>query len=370
MVTGTGKNQHKQENMHTQTLCEALQITYPVIQAPMLGVSTPEMTAAASNAGGLGSLPVGGLSPDAIATLLHNTRALTARPFGVNLFVHNIPEVDMASLEPMRQLIHRLAAERGYELTEADLQIPRLYTYKDQLEVLIREGVRLVSFTFGCPDDESIRLLKNHKVLLIGTATSLEEAVYLQEKGIDMVVAQGIEAGGHRGHFLHENVAGQSSLQALLEALRTAIHIPVIAAGGIRDTADAKQMVALGAAAVQLGTLFIPSVESQAIPAYKQLLSREQEKHSVLTTAFSGRWARGLSNAFITAIETSGIPVPPYPYQNALTAVLRKRAQAQNDAEFTSLWSGTEMPLAAATVTSAAIVERFGRALLASAIGN
>lgn len=201
MVTGTGKNQHKQENMYTQTLCEALQITYPVIQAPMLGVSTPEMTAAASNAGGLGSLPVGGLSPDAIATLLHNTRALTARPFGVNLFVHNIPEVDMASLEPMQQLILRLAAERGYELTEADLQIPRLYTYKDQLEVLIREGVRLVSFTFGCPDDESIRLLKNHKVLLIGTATSLEEAVYLQEKGIDMVVAQGIEAGGHRGHF-------------------------------------------------------------------------------------------------------------------------------------------------------------------------
>ncbi|MBO9593094.1 MAG: nitronate monooxygenase [Niabella sp.] len=356
--------------MHTHTFSDRLQITYPVVQAPMLGVSTPEMTAAASNAGGLGSLPVGGLSPEAVATLLRKTRVLTYRPFAVNLFVHQIPEVDIVSLEPMRQLIHRLATERGYELTEADLQIPRLYSYKDQLDVLLQEGVRVVSFTFGCPDDESIRLLKNNKVLLIGTATSLEEAVYLQEKGIDMVVAQGIEAGGHRGSFLQEDVAGQPALEVLLAALKTAIHIPVIAAGGIRDTAGAKRMIALGAAAVQLGTLFIPTAESEAIPAYKQLLTREPETHSVLTTAFSGRWARGLCNAFITAVETSGIPVPPYPYQNALTAVLRKKAQAQNDAAFTSLWSGTEMPLTAATGTSAAIVEQFGKALLANAIGK
>lgn len=347
--------------MHT--LLQELQISYPVIQAPMLGVSTPEMAAAATNAGGLGSLPVGGLSPDAIADLLHKTKALTARLFAVNLFVHTIPEVDVAILEPMQALIGRLANERGYRLTSADLQIPRLYSYKDQQEVLLQEGVRLVSFTFGCPDDGSIRLLKDHKVWLMGTATSLEEAVYLQAKGVDMVVAQGIEAGGHRGSFLQENVQQQSSLEALLEMIRTEVHIPVIAAGGIRDIAGAKRVMELGAAAVQLGTLFIPTQESMAITGYKQLLSGKQERHSVLTTAFSGRWARGLSNDFITAIETSGIPVPPYPYQNALTARLRKMAQAQQDPEFTSLWSGTALPLANAATSTAEIVEAFGRAL-------
>ncbi|MCF3109119.1 nitronate monooxygenase [Niabella sp. CC-SYL272] len=350
--------------MHTHTLLRQLQIRYPVIQAPMLGVSTPEMAAAASNAGGLGSLAVGGLSPDAVATLLDQTRALTSKPFAVNLFVHNVPELDAATPEPMQQLIQRLAAERGYILTDADLRLPRLYTYKDQLDVLVKEDVRLVSFTFGCPDDDSIRLLKTHNLLLTGTATSLKEAAWLQDKGIDMVVAQGIEAGGHRGSFLHlGDDLPQQSLEALLQDMKTDIHIPVIAAGGIRDVAGAKKMIDLGAAAVQLGTLFIPTRESQAIPGYKQLLSGKTEMRSVLTTAFSGRWARGLSNAFIRAIETSGIPVLPYPYQNALTTALRKKAQAQNDPEFTSLWAGTELPLTTVADMSATIVTQFGRAL-------
>lgn len=365
MLSGLPGPFKKNKKMHTRVLLDALQIRLPVIQAPMLGVSTPEMAAAASNAGGLGSLPVGGLSPDAVATLLRKTNALTARPYAVNLFVHDIPQVAGTALEPMRRLIQQLAKERGYLLTDTDLQLPRLYSYKDQLEVLIRDKVRIVSFTFGCPDDDSIALLKKDNILLAGTATGLEEALYLQNKGIDMVVAQGIEAGGHRGSFLHEHVFPQHPLEDLLVAVKAAIGIPVIAAGGIRSIQTAKKIMDMGAAAVQLGTLFIPTKESLAIPGYKRLMTGKQDAHSVLTTAFSGRWARGISNAFIAAIETSGIPVPPYPYQNALTAPLRKMAQAQNDPEFTSLWAGTELPLTAAGDSAAAIVESFGRALLA-----
>ncbi|MBZ4187946.1 NAD(P)H-dependent flavin oxidoreductase [Niabella beijingensis] len=350
--------------MHTRVLLDTLQIRFPVIQAPMLGVSSPEMVAAASDAGGLGSLPVGGLSPDAVAALLHRINTLTSRPYAVNLFVHHIPEVDITTLEPMRRLIQQLAKEHGYVLTDTDLQLPRFYSYKDQLEVLIRERVRIISFTFGCPDDKSIALLKKNNILLIGTATSLEEAVYLQNKGIDMVVAQGIEAGGHRGSFLNENVLPQQPLEVLLRQVKAALTIPLIAAGGIRNSGTAKTLFDQGAAAIQLGTLFIPTDESLAISSYKKMLTGEDPR-SVLTTAFSGRWARGISNAFITAIETSGIPVPPYPYQNALTAPLRKMAQAQDDPEFTSLWAGTELPLTATADSAAVIVESFGRALLA-----
>src|SRR4051794_29334671 len=158
---------------------EKLNIQYPIIQAPMLGVSTPEMAAIVSNNGGLGSLPVGGLSPEVTQQLIRKTRSLTSKPFAVNLFANNIPAYNEEDAEPMKQLLMQLATERGYKLSDADLTNLQFYTYHDQIEILIQENIPIVSFTFGCLDGENIKLLKDNGSTLIGTATCPDEALIL-----------------------------------------------------------------------------------------------------------------------------------------------------------------------------------------------
>lgn len=306
----------------------------------MLGVSTPAMAAAVSNEGGLGSLAVGGLSPEVTRDLIRKTKTLTTKPFAVNLFVHDVPPYTDADLEPMRKLLLTLATRKGYDLTSSDLTNFRFYTYKDQIEILLQEKIQLISFTFGCLDSSTIKTLKNNDCILIGTATCLEEASILQRQGIDMIVAQGIEAGGHRGTFIDNVPLPQIDLVSLLSQFSKDIRIPFIAAGGINNKDAVKAALDLGAIAVQIGTAFIGTAESEAIPSYKQRLQRAKDGDSSLTRAFSGRWARGLRNQMMDDIEGSGIIIPPYPYQNSLTSKLRKLAQQNNDADYTNLWSG------------------------------
>lgn len=315
-------------------------VIYPIIQAPMLGVSTPEMAAAVSNEGGLGSLAIGGLSPERSQALIRQTKNLTGKPFAVNLFTHTIPPYEESKIVPMRRLLLEMAKERGYVLAESELQNFRFYTYKEQIDVLIKEDIKLISFTFGMLDDATIQLFKSNGCTLIGTATSLKEARLLQESGIDIIVAQGLEAGGHRGSFLDEEPLPQVGLFSLLPQLAKQVHVPVIAAGGIRDAQTMRAAFDLGAAAVQVGTLFIASKESDAIPAWQQQLSGVDATDILLTRAFSGRWARGIRNEMMERIEASGIPIPPYPIQNSLTAAFRKLAQQANDSSYTNLWAG------------------------------
>jgi nitronate monooxygenase len=316
----------------------ALQVAYPIIQAPMLGVSTPAMAAAVANAGALGSLAVGGLSPDVTRQLIRDTKRLTAKPFAVNLFVHDIPEA--GDLEPMRALLLSLAQKNGYELAAADLDNFKLYTYRDQLDILLEEDIRLVSFTFGCLDPASIALLKHKGIILMGTATCVREALILEAAGVDMVVVQGIEAGGHRGTFLEDMPLPEIGLAALLPQVKDAVKIPCIAAGAINSGASMNAAFALGADAVQIGTAFIATQESDAIPSYKKKLHEASDTDTELTRAFSGRWARGMRNKMIQDIAVAGIAIPPYPWQNSLTAKLRKLAQQANDPEYTNLWAG------------------------------
>ena len=302
----------------------------------MLGVSTPEMAAAVSDQGGLGSLPVGGLSPDVI----RQTKEMTDRPFAVNLFVHDIPACSETEVSAMQELLLKLAHKRGYPLDENDLSNFTFYTYQDQLEVLVDEKISVISFTFGCLDAPSIRLLQSKGMVLMGTATCVEEALFLEEKGIDMVVVQGIEAGGHRGTFMDHIPLPQVGLFSLLPQIAAAVQVPCIAAGGIYHGTTLKAAFESGAAGVQVGTAFIGTQESNAIPAYREKLATSTEVDSSLTRAFSGRWARGLRNQFMADIEESGIPIPPYPFQNSLTTKLRILAQQNNDAEYTNLWAG------------------------------
>lgn len=319
---------------------EILNIKYPIIQAPMLGVSTPEMAAAVSNEGGLGSLAVGGLSPEVTQQLIHKTKSLTNKPFAVNLFVHEVPSYKENDLEPMRKLILQLAKKRRYQLEEKDLTNFKLYTYLDQIEILLEENIPIISFTFGCLDQKSIKLLKNNGALLIGTATCTEEAIYLQQQTIDIITVQGIEAGGHRGTFMNDIPLPQVGLFSLLQQVTQVVSVPCIAAGGINSGKTIKAALQLGAEAVQIGTVFIPTIESLAIPTYQERLKSAKDIDTTLTKAFSGRWARGIRNQMMDDIENSGITIPPYPLQNSLTTKLRKLAQENNDSNYTSLWAG------------------------------
>ena len=322
------------------TFFEKAGIRYPIIQAPMLGVSTPEMAAAVSEAGGLGSLAVGGLSPEVTRNLIRQTRALTGKPFAVNLFTHHVPVYTPSELEPMKNFLAALARERGYTPGETDLHDLTLYTYRDLIPVLSEEKIPIVSFTFGRLDTESTRQLKTAGSLLMGTATSPEEALLLESDGVDAVCIQGIEAGGHRGSFLEDAPLPRINLQDLLAGLNGRIHIPLIAAGGIHNRQTLHAAFAAGAEGVQIGTAFINCRESVAIPAYRARTAQNKETGSVLTRAFSGRWARGIPNGLMQRIENAGIDIPPYPLQNSLTGNLRRQAQKAGDGEYTNLWAG------------------------------
>jgi nitronate monooxygenase len=306
----------------------------------MLGVSTPEMAAAVSNEGGLGSLPVGGLSPEVTKQLIRKTKNLTDRPFAVNLFAHEIPTYTKYDLEPMRKLLLQLANKRGYDLAADDLTNLKFYNHLDQIDILIEEKISLVSFTFGCLDPKSIQTLKQNACTLIGTATCVQEALFLQQQDIDLIAVQGIEAGGHRGTFIEDIPLPQVGLFSLLPQVKSMVHIPCIAAGGINSAQTIKAAFELGASGVQIGTAFIGTNESGAITSYKNKLNEAKDTDTTLTRAFSGRWARGIRNEMMLEIEQAGIPIPPYPLQNSLTANFRKLAQQRDDSDYTNLWAG------------------------------
>lgn len=225
-------------------LTNLLKVKYPVIQAPMLGITSPEMVTAVSNAGGLGSLPVGGLSPEKTRELIQKVKQLTDKPFAVNLFAHNIPEYDSNEAEAMRFFLQQLKKEQGFSAEIPELQSHKFYTYKKQIPVLIEENVPIVSFTFGIPDDASLLQLKQNGATLIGTATCVDEAIFLEQKGVDAITLQGIEAGGHRSSFLNDTLP-QIGLMALVPMTAKAVKVPLIASGAINSGATIKLLLHL-----------------------------------------------------------------------------------------------------------------------------
>lgn len=316
-------------------------IKYPVIQAPMLGITTPAMVAAVSNSGGLGSLPVGGLAPTRTLELIEQTKALTDKPFAINLFVHSIPaNVDEQEIDTMQSFLKELCDVDGIPLETQSAQSLKFNSYKDQVDVLISENIHIVSFTFGIPDDESIQKFKANGIILIGTATCVEEAELLEEKGIDMIVAQGSEAGGHRGSFLNIHNPPLIGSMVLIPAIAAATSKPVIGSGGITDGKSIAAAFMLGASAIQTGTIFLASPESLASEAWKKLVINAPEENIILTNAFSGRWARGLKNKLSEQIENSGRQIPAYPVQNSITASIRAQAQKLGNTDYIVMLRG------------------------------
>lgn len=337
----------------TDRLTEMLRIAHPVVQAPMLGITTPEMVAAASDAGILGSLAVGGLSADQTRVLIRQTKDLTSKPFAVNLFVYDHPgRVPDGDFNAMQQFLLRFCEANGIGYQAKTQEGLPFYSYRDLLDLLLEEEVPVVSFTFGVPSDDEIRFLQEKGVVLIGTATSVAEAQLLSEKKIDIISVQGMEAGGHRGSFLHPDKLPVVGLMALLPQVAAVTDAPVLAAGGICTRATMDAALAMGADGVQVGSLFLACKESAAPAGYKQAVMRSKAEDTVLTRAFSGRWARGIPNTFSRAVEDAGLSIPPYPIQNVLTAAMRAWAAKHNRAEFLSLWAGQNASVAPALPTA------------------
>ncbi|MBN9484711.1 MAG: nitronate monooxygenase [Bacteroidetes bacterium] len=322
-------------------LTDILGIPYPIIQAPMYGVTTPQMVAAANAAGCLGSLPLADMPAAQCAALIRKTRAITGQSFVVNIFTHQLPVVTpelRSQYEMVKTYLEQLSAKNGIDVLLPGFDDLQVNGYKEQVEAIIEEGCKILSFTFGNLDDDSIRLLKENEVLLIGTCTSVEEALVLERSGIDIICVQGIEAGGHQGRFIDDNVPLRGGF-SLLPQVFDAVAVPLIYAGGIYNGRTLQAAKTLGAAAYQVGSLLIASEESLLQDFEKQKLEALDESQIVLTKSFSGRYARGIRNTFINAIEDTGY-ILPYPYQNKITGALRAAAKKAGNAEFTNIWVG------------------------------
>ncbi|EPH44582.1 nitronate monooxygenase [Streptomyces aurantiacus] len=312
---------------------------YPIVQAPMAGgASTPQLVAAVCEAGGLGSLAAGYKTADGMYQEIKQVRGLTARPFGVNLFMPQPEYADPAAVEVYR---NQLAGEATwYETQLGDTEGKRDDGYDAKLAILLDDPVPLVSFTFGCPTREVVQAFDRVGTRTVVTVTTPEEARAAQRASADAVCVQGIEAGGHQGTHRDNPEADGSGigLLSLVAQVREAVQLPVIAAGGLMRGGQIAAVLAAGADLAQLGTAFLVTPESGAQPLHKQAMTNPLFSHTELTRAFSGRPARGLVNRFMR--EHGPYAPAAYPQIHYLTAGLRKAAAKAGDPQAMALWAG------------------------------
>lgn len=316
-----------------------LPIDKPIVQAPMAGITTPEFVAACCEAGVLGSIGAGYLSGAETKQFIQEVKALTAKPFSVNLFVPEQPKTDSQLLQVAREALQPICDELNIEIPES---ITTSDVFQDQVQAILEEGVSIVSFTFGLPDGETLSILKQKGVYLIGTATSVEEAMAVEQAGLDAVVIQGKEAGGHRGSFI--DPLALHSTADLLKAAKEKVSFPVIAAGGIMTKLQVADMLASGATYVQIGTALLTATECAAPKLHKEAILTSGIHGTTLTKAFTGKYARGLRNRFTEQLKEA--PTAPYPVQHYLTQPIRKESARQNNREYMSLWMGENSYLA------------------------
>lgn len=326
-------------------LTRMLNIRYPILQAGMAGgPTTPALVAAVSNAGGLGHLGAAYLTPEQLRGVIREIKQLTDHPFGVNLFVPAQPQVSETSMKHMTEQLNRHRAALGIEQNPTLGKVSE--SFEEQFQVLLEEKVPVFSFTFGIPPEDMIQSIKKQGTVVIGTATTVEEAIQLEKAGADAVVAQGSEAGGHRGTFLKDPFQSLIGTMALVPQVVDHVSIPVIASGGIMDGRGLVASLALGACAVQMGTAFLAAPESGAHAAYKDRILRGTEDSTAITTVYSGKPARGIRTEFMQEMNEYTGTIPEFPIQNAMTQDIRRAAAKANNTEYMSLWAGQGLRLA------------------------
>ncbi len=329
---------------HNQFL-QKLGIEHPIIQAGMAGgVTTPELVAAVSNAGALGTLGAGYMTIEQMNEHLTAIKNLTSGHFGVNLFVPEDTHVTNEELNKANDLLEPFRKELGIA-PPSNIKVSDHRLFEQQIDLLLEHKVSVCSFTFGIPTEEIIHRLKRAGIIVIGTATTVEEALINEKAGMDAIVVQGSEAGGHRGAFNDSSETPMIGTMSLIPQVVDQVKIPVIAAGGIGDRRGVLAALILGAQAVQMGTAFVTCVESGAHPLHKEAILKSRGNDTVLTSVFSGKSARGIKNEFIEKMESHIDCIPDYPIQNALTSPIRKEAAKQGRSEWMSLWAGQSCQL-------------------------
>jgi nitronate monooxygenase len=325
-----------------------LGIEYPIIQGPLGGFSSQALTAAVSNFGGLGSFGAHGLEPPAITDVIAEIRSLTARPFAMNLWVSMEDEgATTSDADAFGRALSHLAPH----IEKAGGRQPSFSAYKplgfeDQVRVLLDAKVPVFSFIYGVPPREILDETGRQGIITIGTATTPEEATVLEQAGVNLVVASGFEAGGHRGSFLRSSEDSLTGTMSLVPRTVDAVSVPVIAAGGIADARGIAAAFALGAEGVQMGTVFLACEESGAQPLHRQAILGGRAGHTALTRGFTGRLARGIHNELLEAMNQPGVEILPYPLQRSLMRHLALPARQSGKPELLALWAGQSANLA------------------------
>jgi nitronate monooxygenase len=325
-------------------LTDLLGVPYPIVQAPMAGFSMHPLAIAVANAGGLGSLGTAVSTPDQCRAEIEAMRAATNRAFGVNFFVHAPPGDDPARTARMRARLAPYYAEVGREPPETPGTPPPPFG-EAMLELVLAERPKVVSFHFGLPEASRLRAVKDTGAIVLASATTVAEARELEAAGVDAVIAQGYEAGGHQGSFKRPlEVAGTGTI-ALVPQIVDAVGCPVIAAGGLMDGRGIAAAFMLGAAGVQLGTAFLGCPEATVSTLHRQALRESNDESTRVTTVLSGRPARTLANRFVTEMVDAQTDALDFPLQRGMVAPLAQAAAERGSAEFSPLWAGQGAPL-------------------------
>lgn len=331
---------------HTKRLLQLIRTRLPLIQAPMAGVQGSRLAVAACRAGALGSLPAAMLPAERLCAEIEAVRRQTGQPFNINFFAHQQPIADETQQAAWLQALQPFYREFGLSAADAATGGGRQPFGAEQAEIVLCYRPSAVSFHFGLPEQALLDKVKSSGAVVMSSATTVEEARWLEANGADVVIAQGLEAGGHRGMFLGKDLTSQSGIFSLLPQICAAVDVPVVAAGGICNAATARAARDLGAAGIQIGTALMLADEADTSPLHRAALQSRRAEHTALTNLFSGGFARGIVNRFIREAGPVNPAAPPFPLAQAAVAPLKAAAEAQGCDEFSSLWAGQNAPLA------------------------
>jgi nitronate monooxygenase len=321
-------------------LTELLGIELPIVQAPMAGAQGSAMAIAVSNAGGLGSLPCAMLTADGLRKELESIKTQTNKPFNVNFFCHAAPDADAERESAWRAALTPYYRQFGIDpagIVTGPGRAPFSAEFADMLE---EYQPAVVSFHFGLPPTHLLARVKSWRSKIFSSATTVEEALWLEAHGVDAIIAQGVEAGGHRGMFLSDDLTTQVGTFALLPQIVRAVKLPVVAAGGIADAQGVAAAMALGAAGVQIGTAYLLCPEATISAIHRAALKSEAVRHTALTNLFTGRPARGIMNQLMRELGPINSCAPAFPLATSAIAPLRAKAEAEGSGDFSPLWSG------------------------------
>ena len=320
------------------SLHRVLGVEWPVIQAPMAGVQGSTLAVAVSAAGGLGSLPCAMVDAAAMQREIQDIRGATAAPFNLNFFCHRPPVVDPSREAAWRHALQPSYVEFGLELNSVPVGAGRMPFNAGTAEIVELMRPPIVSFHFGLPEPALLERVRASGAHILASATTIDEAVWLEQRGVSAIIAQGLEAGGHRGHFLKEDVSVQCGTFALLPQIARAVRTPIIAAGGIADRAGVEAAFRLGASMVQVGTAYLLCPEANTSVVHRQALVSAGARHTALTRLFTGRPARGIVNRLMRELDDA--IAPAFPLATAAIAPLRTAAEARGSGDFSPLWCG------------------------------